>query len=190
DQWGGAEGLDPAHDLVLCTRADRAGQEHGGDTHGDAPEDERRPGLVGGERPQRRPEPAREARPRAAGAHRRASAGWRSAARRAGRTPARSPVATERTMPRRTATTETLPVAFRRDATKSAAALPTRMPTTPPPSVITAVSSRNCRRMSAGRAPTARRRPISPVRSPTDASMRLAATAPPATSARPATSGR
>jgi hypothetical protein len=56
--------------------------------------------------------------------------------------------------------------------------------------VVTAVSRRNCRWMSSGRAPTARRRPISPTRSFTDASIRLAATTPPARREMPATSGR
>ena len=63
-----------------------------------------------------------------------------------------------------------------------AAAPEQRCPTTPPSRQSTTASTRNCRRMSRARAPTAMRRPISRVRSVTDTSMMFMMPTPPTTS--------
>ncbi len=64
---------------------------------------------------------------------------------------------------------------------------PTMMPATPPLTVISSVSIRNCMVMSRRFAPDVRRTPISRVRSTTDVSMMFMMPMPPTSSASTAT---
>ncbi len=60
--------------------------------------------------------------------------------------------------------------------------VPTRMPATPPATLMSTASLRNWKRMSRWVAPTARRTPISRIRSSTEASMMFMIPMPPTTS--------
>ena len=64
---------------------------------------------------------------------------------------------------------------------------PTAMPTSPPPTVISNVSTRNCMVTSRRRAPAVRRTPISRVRSTTEVNMMFMMPMPPISSANAAT---
>ena len=66
------------------------------------------------------------------------------------------------------------------------AANPSRTPTKPPTRLSVTASATNCRRTSRARAPTARRTPISRVRSVTDSSMMFMMPMPPTSSDTPA----
>ena len=68
------------------------------------------------------------------------------------------------------------------EATKCEMAMPDAMPMPPPVTLSMTASMRNCRRISASRAPTARRMPISRVRSVTLTSMMFMMPMPPTTS--------
>ena len=60
--------------------------------------------------------------------------------------------------------------------------MPSATPSRPPASPSTDASTRNCRRIEPGRAPSALRRPISPIRSVTDTSMMFITPIPPTSS--------
>src|SRR5262249_6360599 len=105
------------------------------------------------------------------------------AARRAGSAPNPRPMLVAMISETRSASHGTPIVHLVANATAAAPATPTRMPPVQPPTDSRVASERNWRRMSRGCAPTAIRRPISPVRSLTDSSMSARIPVPPRTTA-------
>ena len=82
---------------------------------------------------------------------------------------------------------ETTVAQFSVRAISAAATTPRMIPATPPASEMATASARNCRMTSRARAPTARRRPISRVRSVTESSVMFMMPMPPTTSDTAAT---
>src|SRR5579862_2152347 len=183
DQQIRAEIRGLSQNLSLRSGAEGTDNHHRAHTHGNACQCQHRAHLVGKQSPRGNPKTPNQF-------HRSASIGDIRAARCAGSSPAVKPTRSDAVIPTNAPPQGATSPRCSLVAPMRASAYPSTIPPSPPRSVVAAVSTRNCKRMSSVLAPTARRKPISLARSFTEATIRLADTMPPTISEIAATRGK